>query len=120
MKQTFWRSVAQCGLVLSTALFLLIPISAQQTLGSINGVTVENTDESDGGIGDQRNFGIFVVNNTTLAGDIPTTSEAAALNTISITGSAIESFQKNGITVEYANATISGNTLTGQIGRAHV
>ena len=83
------------------------------TLGSINGVTVENTDESDGGIGDQRNFGIFVVNNTTLAGDIPTTSEAAALNTISITGSAIESFQKNGITVEYANATISGNTLTG-------
>jgi len=83
------------------------------TLGSINGVTVENTDESDGGIGDQRNFGILVVNNTTLAGDIPTTSEAAALNTISITGSAIESFQKNGITVEYADATISGNTLTG-------
>ncbi len=42
MNQPFWRSVAQCGLALLVALVCLIPISAQQTLGSING-TVEDS-----------------------------------------------------------------------------
>ena len=41
MKHNLWRSVAECGLVLSTALFLLVPISAQQTLGSINGTVLD-------------------------------------------------------------------------------
>ena len=69
--------------------------------------------ESDAGIGDQRNFGIYVANNDTLAGDVPTQTEAAALNTITISGSTIENFQKAGIIAEYANVDISGNTLTG-------
>ena len=83
------------------------------TGGSIDGVTITGTRETDAGIGDQRNFGIFVVNSDTLAGDIPTQTEASALNTISITNSTLSEFQKGGIVVEYANATISGNTLTG-------
>jgi RTX calcium-binding nonapeptide repeat (4 copies) len=81
--------------------------------GAIDHVTVEGTRETDAGIGDQRNFGIFVVNNNTLAGDVPSETEAAGLNTISIKNSNLSQFQKGGIVVEYANATISGNTLTG-------
>ena len=83
------------------------------TGGAISGDTIANTDENDGGFGDQRNFGIFVVNNTTLAGDIPTQGEASTLNTITIANSTLSGFQKGGIVVEYADATISGNTLTG-------
>src|SRR6185437_5461729 len=83
------------------------------TGGSINDVTVEGTREADAGIGDQRNLGILVQNANTLAGDIPTPTEASNLNTISITDSTVENFQKNGITVEYANATILGNTIDG-------
>jgi len=43
MNRPFWRSVAECGLVLVVALVCLIPISAQQTLGSINGTVVDST-----------------------------------------------------------------------------
>ncbi len=83
------------------------------TGGAISGDTITNTDENDGGFGDQRNFGIFVVNNTTLAGDVPTQGEASTLNTITISNSTLSGFQKGGIVVEYADATISGNMLTG-------
>ena len=83
------------------------------TGGAISGDTITNTDENDGGFGAQRNFGIFVVNNTTLAGDVPTAGEASTLNTITISDSTLSGFQKGGIVVEYADATISGNTLTG-------
>ena len=37
----------------------------------IDGDTVTGTDESPSGIGDQRNFGIYVSNTDTLAGDVP-------------------------------------------------
>ena len=83
------------------------------TGGTIDGVTVTGTRESNDGIGDQRNLGILVVNADHLAGDIPTETEASALNTIAIFNSTLTDFQKGGIVVEYANAKISGNTLTG-------
>ncbi len=92
----------------------LIGISyIDSTGGDIDGVTVTGMRESDGGIGDQRNFGIYVANTDTLAGDVPTSAEAAGLNTITITGSTIANFQKAGIVVEYANATINDNQVTG-------
>ena len=81
--------------------------------GTISGDTITGTQEDPANIGDQRNFGIFVVNNNTLAGDVPTSGEAAALNTITISNSNLFGFQKGGIVVEYADATISGNMLTG-------
>ncbi len=83
------------------------------TGGSINGVTIEGTRETNAGIGDQRNFGILALNSNTLAGNIPTATEASNLNTISITNSNLSDFQKGGIVAEYADVTISGNSLTG-------
>ena len=41
MKQTFWRSVARCGLFCLAVLLCSLPTLAQQTLGSINGTVVD-------------------------------------------------------------------------------
>ncbi|MGB7546972.1 MAG: carboxypeptidase regulatory-like domain-containing protein [Terracidiphilus sp.] len=43
MNRTFWRSVAPCGLFLLAVLICCIPVSAQQTLGSINGTVLDPT-----------------------------------------------------------------------------
>lgn len=40
---SFWRSVANCSLALAAAFLFLLPISAQQTLGSINGTVLDTT-----------------------------------------------------------------------------
>ena len=82
--------------------------------GNVQSVTVTNTDENDGGLGDQRNLGILVENTANYVGDIP--GAGTTLNSISITGSTIENFQKGGIVVVNADATISGDTLNGIAG----
>jgi probable HAF family extracellular repeat protein len=80
--------------------------------GTINGDTISGTEENPADIGAQRNFGIVVTNTDPLSsGDIPTAM--TPLNAITVENSNLSSFQKDGILVQYADATISNNTLVG-------
>ena len=79
--------------------------------GTINGVTVTNIIGSQANIGLQRDVGILVADGT---GDtIPTAAQIAAFDTITIANSSVTDFQKGGIVIEDANATITGNTIVG-------
>jgi VCBS repeat-containing protein len=85
------------------------------TGGLIDHVTVTHVREPDAGFGNQRNLGIFI-SNTNPSGSAPTTpsiAEAAALKTIEISHTTVTDFQKGGIVVSFANASIHDNTLTG-------
>ncbi|TMJ03980.1 MAG: tandem-95 repeat protein [Alphaproteobacteria bacterium] len=83
--------------------------------GVIDDVTVVHVREPDGSFGVQRNVGIFV-SNSNPSGAAPTTPsalEAAALNSIEIKNTTVADFQKGGIVVSFADASIHDNTVTG-------
>ncbi len=88
----------------------LVGIAYLNSTGRIDSDTVTGIRESLANIGDQRNVGIYVANDPG-ATAVPTVGEA--LNAIAITDSTVTQFQKGGIVVENADATISGNTVTG-------
>ncbi len=119
MKQTFWRSVAQCGFVLSTALFLLIPISAQQTLGSINGTVL---DPAEAAVPDAT----ITATNAAINFSRSTSSQSSGFfqmfnlpvgtYTVTVTHAGFETTQLNGITVQEAQAkTIAVSLKIGQV-----
>ncbi|HLJ00226.1 MAG TPA: type I secretion C-terminal target domain-containing protein [Bradyrhizobium sp.] len=81
--------------------------------GKIDGVTVTGIRESDAGIGDQRNVGILALNTDPSNGGVPTDTNIAGLNTLTITNSTIEDFQKGGIVISAAAVHIDNNILTG-------
>ena len=119
MKQNFWRSVAQCGLVLSTALFLLEPIYAQQTLGSINGTVL---DPSGAAVPDAT----ITATNAAINFSRSTTSQSSGffqmfnlpvgVYTVKVTHPGFETTQLNGITVQEAQAkTVPVSLKIGQV-----
>ena len=73
--------------------------------GTANAVTVENVRESDAGFGIQRGLGIYVTN----------TAAATETNTVTIQNATVENFQKNGITVKNAIATVQNNNVIGTV-----
>ncbi len=119
MKQNFWRSVALCGLVLSTALILLVPISAQQTLGSINGTVL---DPSGAAVPDAT----IMATNSAINFSRTTTSQSSGFfqmfnlpvgsYTVTVTHAGFETTQLNGITVQEAQAkTLPISLKIGQV-----
>src|ERR1017187_7639595 len=119
MKQNFWRSVALCGLVLSTALFLLVPISAQQTLGSINGTVL---DPSGAAVPDAT----IMATNAAINFSRSTTSQSTGFfqmfnlpvgsYTVTVTHAGFETTQLKGITVQEAQAkTLPISLKIGQV-----
>ncbi|MBI2227382.1 MAG: hypothetical protein HYU44_21115, partial [Betaproteobacteria bacterium] len=83
--------------------------------GLIDNVMVTGIRESDTGFGNQRNIGIYVLNNNPSSAlpKTPSTLEAATLNSIEIRDSTVVNFQKGGIVAAYANVDIHDNTVTG-------
>ncbi len=71
---------------------------------TISADIVENVRGSDANFGDQRNFGIYAAN-----------APANAANTVTIEGTTVQNFQKSGILVEYAAATVQNNTVIGTV-----
>ncbi|MEA2874670.1 MAG: hypothetical protein QOH67_4998, partial [Hyphomicrobiales bacterium] len=85
------------------------------TGGLIDHVTVTHVREPDAGFGNQRNLGIFISNSnpSAAAPRTPSAVEATALDTIEISHTTVTDFQKGGIVVSFANASIHDNTVTG-------
>jgi Ca2+-binding RTX toxin-like protein len=85
------------------------------TGGVIDHVTVTHVRESDAGFGVQRNLGIFISNSnpSPASPTTPSDVEKAALKTIEISHTTVTDFQKGGIVVSFANASIHDNTVTG-------
>ncbi|MEA2879412.1 MAG: large repetitive protein [Hyphomicrobiales bacterium] len=86
------------------------------TGGLIDHVTVTHVRESDAGFGNQRNLGIFVSNSNPSPSlpNTPSDIEKGTLKTIEISHTTVTDFQKGGIVVSFANASIHDNTVTGK------
>jgi hypothetical protein len=73
-------------------------------VGAANAVTVENVRQSDGYFGDQTGFAIYAANATANEG-----------NSVTIQNTTVQNFQKDGILIENADATVVGDTIIGTV-----
>jgi hypothetical protein len=119
MIRPFWRSVAQCCLVLMAALICMVSASAQQTLGSINGTVVDATGAAVSGA-------TITVTNAGIDLSRSTTSQATGFfqifnlpigdYVVKVTHSGFETTQLDGVSVQEARATTVKATLkVGQV-----
>jgi len=114
MKQNFWRRVAWCSLFGLTALVGIIPVAAQQTLGSINGTVLDPSGAAIPGAA------VTVTNTATDLSRTTSTQSSGSFQifnlpvgtyTVRVKRTGFQITQLNGIPVQEARATTVNATL---------
>ena len=122
MNRISWRSVALCGLVLLTALSCIIPASAQQTLGAINGTVVDSTGAAiPGATITVTNAGINLSRATTTqsTGFFQIFNLPIGSYIVMVTHAGFETTQLKGIPVQEAHAsTVNVTMKVGQVSQS--
>ena len=114
MNRTFWRSAAQCSLVLWVVLACIVPGLAQQTLGSINGTVLDTTGAAvpDATI-TVKNIGTNLTRSTASlsTGSFQIFNLPIGTYVVTVTHAGFQTMEMTGIAVQEARASTVNPTL---------